>query len=109
MQLFAAMTTVIRFWNSSAISCVAALRLTTQLFNWKRSASVIRRIIPVMNAQLLEGHLDETFLHTGCYRADRTIGSCWRLLSQIFHRESAHAVVDARVHCHLFLKMMEIR
>jgi hypothetical protein len=39
-------------------------------------------------------------LVTPGHRAGRITGFCWRLLSQILHRERAHAPVGAGVHCH---------
>jgi hypothetical protein len=48
-----------------------------------------------MNAQLLEGRLDETFLHAACHCADRTN---WVLLISSFSNpssESAQASVQA--------------
>src|SRR6185436_13502233 len=102
MRLFVETMTVIRFWNNSATSCAAALRLTTPRFNWRKSVSVIRRIIPAMNVRPLKGHMDETFLHTGHHRSDWTTGFCGRFLSQVLHREDAHTPVDAGVRCHGF-------
>jgi hypothetical protein len=107
--LFAATMTVIRFWNNSATSCAAVLRLTTQRFNWRRSVSVIRRIIPAMNVRLLEGHLDETFLHAGHHRSDRTTGFCGRLLSQVLHGKALTLRLMLVCVAMVFVKMMEIR
>src|SRR4030095_4009498 len=102
MRLFVETMTAIRFWSNSATSCAAALRLTTPRFNLRRSVSGIRRIIPAMNVRPLRGHPDETFLHAGHHHSHWTTGFCGRFLSQVLHREGAHASVDDGVRCHGF-------